>query len=47
MARRVQTEQVYDDPHYLMDDQDDPYNLDNLSDQDDVYGVEDDEYGNE
>lgn len=47
MARRVQTEQVYEDPQYLMEDNEDQYNLDNLSDQDDPYGEEEEDYGNE
>jgi hypothetical protein len=39
MARRVQTENVYDDKGRGHDDM--AYNLDDLSDHDDVYGEED------
>lgn len=45
MARRVQTEQVFDERGHL-GEEGDQYDLDALSDEGDLYGAEDD-YGNE
>ena len=43
MARRVHTENIYDDKNHPHHD-DVPYNLDDLSDNDNPYG-EEEEYG--
>ncbi len=40
--RRVHTEQVYNQGHGQEDDNDHPYNIDELSDGNEAYGAEDD-----